>query len=130
MSNGIVAACLVGACTSSGSLELSLTLPSTPDLRPAGMTTITVLATSADMPQISNTSVLSGTSFTAGDLPVANNVQIDVLFRDISNRIVGLGQAPQLVDIKGDQTTKLTIPVRKPFIYAATGSMLYTYDPT
>src|SRR5512140_3076340 len=107
MRSKIVAACMLVGCTASGSLDLELTLPTAPDLRPAGMITVTVLATSPDMPQVANTSLLSGNGFTAGDLPVDNNVQIDVLLRDVSNRLVGVGQAPNLVDIVGDKTTKL-----------------------
>src|SRR5690606_6533084 len=36
----------------------------------------------------------------------------------------------ELVNIVGDEQIKLTIPVRRPFIYAASGSALYTFDPT
>ncbi|MDB4957202.1 MAG: hypothetical protein JWO36_4771 [Myxococcales bacterium] len=126
----IVAAYLVAGCTTSGSLELELTLPTAPDLRPAGMTTVTVLATSPDMPQTANTSLLSGNSFTAGDLPVDTNVQINVLLRDVSSRLVGVGQAPDPVDIVGNQATKVSIPVRRPFIYTSNGTNLFTFDPT
>ncbi len=105
-------------------------MPSTPDLRPAGMTTVTVLATSTEMQPIANTSEITGGHTSAGDLPVQNNVQIDVLLRDVSSRLVGVGEAPQLVDIKGDSETDLTIPVRRPFLYASDGSTLYTFDPT
>ena len=94
------------------------------------MTTVSVVATSPDIGSMSNTSVLNGQSFSAGELPVGNGVQIDVLFHDVSNRLVGVGEAPTLVDIKGDQTTTLTIPVRRPFVYASSGSKLYTFDPT
>ena len=101
-----------------------------PDLRPTGMTTVSVVATSPDLGSIANTSVLNGASFSAGELPVGNGVQIDVLFHDVSNRLVGVGEAPTLVDIVGDKTTKLTIPVRRPFVYASSGTKLYSYDPT
>jgi hypothetical protein len=94
------------------------------------MTTVTVLATSPDLPQTANTSLLTGNSFRAGELPVDSNVQINVLLRDVSSRLVGVGQAAELVDIVGNTTTKLSIPVRRPFIYASSGSMLMTFDPT
>ena len=127
-----VATLCVAACTQSGSLDLSLTLPTTPDLRPTGMTTISVVASSPDIGTLTHTSLLDqkGQTFSAGDLPVSNGVQIDVLFHDDSNRLVGVGEAPNLVDIVGDKTTQLTIPVRRPFIYASSGTKLFTYDPT
>ena len=57
-----------------------------------------------------------------------------MLFHDDSNRLVGVGEAPNLVNIVGDKATSLTIPVRRPFIYASantsTGTQLYSYDPT
>ncbi|HUJ60045.1 MAG TPA: hypothetical protein VLX92_16180 [Kofleriaceae bacterium] len=118
------------ACTTSGSLDLDLELPQSSGLRPQGMTTVTVLASSADMPETENTSLLDGSSFAAGDLPVDNQVQIDVLLRDESSRLVGVGEAEQRVDIVADRTTDLTIQVRKPFVYASDGKTLYSYDPT
>lgn len=118
----------LAGCTQSGSLDLELTLPTAPELRPNGMTTIEVLATSPEMEPIANRSVIDGNKFSAGDLPVGKDVQINVLLHDVSNRLVGLGEAPELVDIVGDKSTKLTIPVRRPFIYAASGTSLYTFD--
>ena len=125
-----LAACLLAGCLGTGSLDLELTLPVEPDLRPTGMTTITVLATSPDMDPIANRSALTGQTFSAGELPVGEDVQINVLLHDVSNRLVGLGEAPELVDIVGDEAATLTIPVRRPFIYASSGSALYTFDPT
>jgi hypothetical protein len=130
MRSACVAAWLLAGCLGTGSLDLELTLPTEPDLKPTGMTTITVLATSPEIDPIANRTVLTGTSFQAGELPVGDKMQINVLLHDVSNRLVGVGEAPELVDIKGDKKTKLTIPVRKPFVYATSGSSLYTYDPT
>jgi hypothetical protein len=126
----IAMVCVIG-CTSSGALELDLELPSTPDLKPSGMTTITVLATSPDIAPTANTSrIASDGSFSAGEFPVADDVSISVLLRNDSNRLVGIGEAASLVDIVGDDTTSLTIPVRKPFIYAGSGTSLYSFDAT
>lgn len=130
MRTAVVAAWLLAGCLGNGSLDLELTLPTEPDLRPTGMTTITVLATSPDMDPIANRTALTGPTFSAGELPVGEDMQINVLLHDVSNRLVGLGEAPELVDIVGDETTKLTIPVRRPFIYASSGTALYTFDPT
>jgi len=130
MRSAVVAAWLLAGCLGTGSLDLELTLPTEPDLKPTGMTTITVLAQSPEIPPIANRTVLTGSSFRAGELPVGENLQINVLLHDVSNRLVGLGEAPELVDIIGDKATKLAIPVRKPFIYASSGSALYTFDPT
>ncbi|HEY5921476.1 MAG TPA: hypothetical protein VIV11_07385 [Kofleriaceae bacterium] len=130
MRSAVVAAWLLAGCFGTGSLDLDLVLPTEPDLKPTGMTTITVLATSPELDPIANRTVLTGSSFSAGELPVAENVQINVLLHDVSNRLVGLGEAPELVDIVGDEKKTLTIPVRRPFIYASSGSALYTFDPT
>src|SRR3954471_12931352 len=121
---------LLAGCPQTGSLDLELSLPTVTELRPSGMTTVEVLATSPDMAPISNRSVIDGNHFSAGDLPVGDNVQINVLLHDVTNRLVGIGEAPQLVNIVGDKTTTVSIPVRKPFIYAASGTSLYTFDPT
>lgn len=119
------------ACTDPpGSLALTLTLPSQADLRPTGMTTVTVNATLPGESPISTTSVLVDNSFTAGDLPVATDVQVGVVLRDVSNRIVGVGEAGQTIEIESTATTQLSIPVRRPFIYAATGTSLVAFDPT
>jgi hypothetical protein len=130
MRSAVVAAWLLSGCLGTGSLDLALSLPTEPDLKPTGMTTITVLASSPDIDTVANRTVLTGTSFKAGELPVGNNVQINVLLHDVSNRLVGLGEAPELVDIVGDEKKTLSIPVRKPFIYASSGTALYTFDPT
>lgn len=125
---------LAAACTNSGALDLRLSLPTDPDLRPTGMTSVSVVASSAEIGTQTNTSILDptpgGQSFSAGDLPVGKNIQIDVLFHDDSNRLVGVGEGPNLIDLVGDKTTSLAIPVRKPFIYASSGTKLYSYDPT
>jgi hypothetical protein len=130
MRTAVVAAWLLAGCLGTGSLDLDLQLPTEPDLKPTGMTTVTVLATSPEMDTIANRTVLTGSTFQAGELPVGDNVQINVLLHDVSNRLVGLGEAPELVDIIGDQKKTLTIPVRKPFIYASSGTALYSFDPT
>jgi hypothetical protein len=130
MRSAVVAAWLLTGCLGTGSLDLDLTLPTEPDLKPTGMSTITVLASSPEMDTVANRTVLTGTTFKAGELPVGNGVQINVLLHDVSNRLVGLGEAPELVDIVGDEKKTLTIPVRKPFIYASSGTALVTFDPT
>src|SRR5881394_3565944 len=117
---------LLWGCTTQGSLDLQLSLPTAPELRPTGMTTVEVLATSPDLEPLANRSVLDGDSFSAGQMPVADKVQLSVLLHDVSNRLVGLGDAPQLVDIVGDKATKVTIPVRRPFVYAASGTALFS----
>jgi hypothetical protein len=130
MRSGFLVAFLLG-CTSTGSLDLELQLPSSMDLRPTGMQTITVLAQSPKMDPIANTAVIDKNDhFAAGDLPVGTDIQVDVLLRDFSSRLVGVGEAPQLVSVAGDQATQLSIPVRRPFVYASSGTDLYTFDPS
>jgi hypothetical protein len=128
MRSGFLVAFLAG-CTSTGSLDLELSLPTAMDLRPTGMQTITVIAQSPDLAPVENTAVIDKNGhFAAGDIPVGKGIQVDVLLRDFSSRLVGVGEAPQLVDVAGDQTSQLTIPVRKPFVYAASSSQLFSYD--
>jgi hypothetical protein len=121
---------LLAGCMTSGSLDLELELPSNADLRPTGMTTITVLATPPNGSPIANTAVIDGTHFSAGDLPIGNGVLIDVLLHDVSNRLVGVGEAPTPVDLPKNQATTVTMPVRRPFVYTSSGSALYSFDPT
>lgn len=124
-------ACLVTACNAGqGSLQLDLSLPMDPALRPSGMTTVTVTATFPGESPIATTSVIADNQFTAGDIPVGSDAQIGVVLRDVSNRIVGVGEAGQTVDIVGDEARQLTIPVRKPFVYASGATQLVSYDPT
>jgi hypothetical protein len=132
MRTGLVLACALFACQKSGALDLDLSLPSTAALRPANMSTISVVASSPAIGTVTNTSLLgsSGTTATAGELPVGSDVTIDVLFHDDESRLVGVGEADAPIDIVGDQTTTLSLPVRRPFVYAASGSGLFSYDPT
>lgn len=123
-------ACVIGGCTSGGSLDLSLELPSATDLRPTGMTTVTVLASSPAMAPVADTSAIGDGTFGAGDLPIGDNISIGVLLRNAANRLVGVGEAANPVRLSADQTTQLSVPVRRPFVYAASGSSIYTYDPT
>lgn len=125
-----LAAVATAAGCGEGALELTLALPSQADLRPAGMTTVTITATAPGESPIGNTSVLASGRVNVGDLPVGDDIQIGVVLRDVSNRIVGVGEAGQAVDIVGDKTVKLAIPVRRPFVYAASGTSLYSFDPT
>lgn len=124
--------CLLGCGgQGSGSLELTLSLPGQPDLRPSGMTTVTVTATFPGESPISTTSALDDNDrFAAGEFPVGEDVQLSVVLRDVSNRIVGVGEAGQTIDIVGDEATAISIPVRRPFIYASSNSALYSFDPT
>src|SRR5436309_1001372 len=128
MRSGFIVAFLAG-CTSTGSLDLELSLPTAADLRPAGAQTITVLAQSPDLAPVANTALIDKNGhFSAGDIPVGKDIQVDVLLRDFSSRLVGVGEAPQLIDVAGDQPAQLTIPVRKPFVYAASSTQLFSYD--
>src|SRR6187549_3808001 len=93
-----VASAAVG-CAGNGSFDLELVLPTDPTLRPTGMTTVTVTMTSGDSSPVSTTSVLDGTEFSAGDIAVADNVRIEVQLRDVSNRLVGVGETADPIDI-------------------------------
>ncbi len=126
----IVGAYALGACTSQGTFDLVLTLPTAPELRPTGMTTVTVVLTSGDESPVATTSVLEGNKFSAGDLGVAQDVRIEVQLRDVSNRLVGVGEASDLVDIVSGEQTTVSIPVRRPFVYASSGTSLFSFDPT
>ena len=121
---------VLGACTAQGSFDLVLTLPDNPELRPTGMTTVTVVLTSGDDQPIATTSVLDGNTFAGGDLEAARNVRIEVELRDVTNRLVGVGEASEPVDIVAGQATVVSIPVRRPFVYASNGVSLFSFDPT
>lgn len=123
-------ASMLGACGGDGSFDLQLVLPQDPMLRPDGMTTVTVTLTQGDGPPVATTSVLDGNSFSAGDLGVADDVRIDVQLRDVSNRLVGVGEAAELIDIRAGENTTVEIPVRRPFVYASNGTQLFSFDPT
>jgi hypothetical protein len=124
------AASSVLACTGEGSFDLELVLPTDPTLRPTGMTTVTVVMTSGDNPPVSTTSVLEGSVFTAGDVAVADDVRIEVQLRDVSNRLVGVGETADPIDIVAGESTSVSIAVRRPFVYASNGSALFSFDPT
>ncbi len=126
----LTCASLLSACGSVGSFDLELVLPQDPALRPNGMTTVTVTLTRGDETPVSTTSVLDGSSFSAGDLGVADDVRIEVQLRDVSNRLVGVGEADALVDIRAGENTSVVIPVRRPFVYASNGTQLFSFDPT
>ncbi len=120
----------LAGCPGEGSFDLQLVLPTDPALRPTGMTTVTVVLTTGDESPVATTSVLDGSSFAAGDLAVASNVHIEVQLRDVSNRLVGVGEAADLIDIVANESTSVSIPVRRPFVYASNGSALFSFDPT
>jgi hypothetical protein len=132
--NAVCAAGLViglgGCLTPSGSVDLVLTMPTDPDLQPQNMTTVDVIATGSNGIPITSQDEIIDNAFTAGNLPVENGVQIDVLLRDVSDGLVGVGESSQLVDVIGDKSTTLSMPVRRPFVYAADGSNLYSFDPS
>jgi hypothetical protein len=126
-------ACAWAGCLNTGGLDLDLSLPTDPDLRPANMSSISVVATSPTIGTITNTSLLgsgSGGTESAGELPVGSDVTIDVLFHDDESRLVGVGEAESAIDIVGNKTTTLAMPVRRPFVYTSSGTTLYSYDPT
>jgi hypothetical protein len=125
----VVAVCVVTGCTATGALDLQLSMPGSADLAPQGMTTITVLAQSPSM-DLANTAVITGSAFTAGDFPAGSGVDLEVLMYDDSTRLVGVGEASQPITISAQSTTSVSMPVRRPFVYAADGTTLYTFDPT
>jgi hypothetical protein len=126
----IVCALPILGCGGEGSFDLELVLPQDPALRPSGMTTVTVTLTTGDQPPVATTSVLDGNQFSAGDLAVANDVRVEVQLRDVSNRLVGVGEAAELIDILAGENTAVSIPVRRPFVYASNGTSLFSFDPT
>src|SRR5580704_14055579 len=91
-----VAACLMialaGGCTTTGALDLDLSLPTSSSLAPMGMTTITVLAQSPTI-DLANTAVIADNAFAAGDFPVGSGIDIDVLLHDTANTLLGVGEA-------------------------------------
>jgi hypothetical protein len=121
---------LVG-CGGGGRLDLVLDLPDDGDLRPAGMTTVTVVAQPFSGDPVETTSVIAGDqTFQAGDLPAGEPVAIQVELRDATGRLVGYGRALAPVELSVDEITEVRIAVRRPFVYAASSAGLFTFDPT
>jgi hypothetical protein len=126
----LLATVAASACSGKGSFELVLALPSDPGLRPTGMTTVTVVLTHPGEQPIATTSVLDGNEFSTGDLEVGTGIRIEVQLRDVSNRLVGVGESAEPIDIVADESVTVTIPVRRPFVYASNGAALFSFDPT
>jgi hypothetical protein len=123
-------ACSGGGCESDGSFELVLALPDDPALRPIGMTTVTVVMTEPGAQPVATTSVLDGEGFSVGDFGAAAAVRIEVQLRDVTNRLVGVGETAEPVDLVANAARVVEIPVRRPFIYASDGATLRSLDPT
>jgi len=117
-------------CGGGGRLDLVLDLPDDAMLRPSGMTTVTVVAQPFEDDPIETTSVLDGTHFEAGDLPAGDPLALSVELRDGTGRMVGFGRAADPIVLSVDDQVQLRIPVRRPFLYAASASGLFTFDPT
>jgi hypothetical protein len=121
-------------CGGSGRLELVLDLPEGDDLRPAGMTTVTVIAQPFEDDPVATTSVISNNRFEAGELPAGEPVSLQVALRDGTGRLVGYGQALEPIELSADSLTRVRIAVRRPFLYATSSAGptngLFTFDPT
>jgi hypothetical protein len=127
MRSGLALLCVAG-CSNAGSLELTLELPEDPVLRPEGMTSITLIATGPEL-AVANRSAYDGRDFSAGELPYANDVALSVQLHDDANQLVGAGNAGAAIDLTADGAT-VAIPMRRPFVYGASGAVLYAFDPT
>jgi hypothetical protein len=117
-------------CGGGGRLDLVLDLPEDPALRPEGMATVTVVAQPFEDDPVETTSVLDGTHFEAGDLPAGEAVAIAVELRDGTSRMVGYGRGDAPVELSADDAIQQRIFVRRPFLYAASATGLFTFDPT
>lgn len=125
-----LAAGLAG-CGGGGRLDLVLDLPDNDQLRPEGMTTVTVVAQPFSDDPVETTSVIAADeSFQAGDLPAGEPVALAVELRDGTGRLVGYGRAQKPVELSVDDLTQVTIQVRRPFLYASSANGLFTFDPT
>jgi hypothetical protein len=121
----------VAGCTTSAGLEIDLAMPDVDTLRPVNMTAITVIATPRGQAPIESTSPLTGASpFAGGELPGNRAVSLSLGLRDVSNRLVGYGESTAPFDIATDRETRVSVPVRRPFVYASDGAMLRAFDPT
>ncbi|MBX3160885.1 MAG: hypothetical protein KF773_33275 [Deltaproteobacteria bacterium] len=129
---GTVAALFVlGACAEapSGNLNLVLTLPGEGDLRPEGMTMVAVAVRTADGSESVTTTPLDGTRFSAGEVKDGLPIFLSVQLRDIQNTLVGFGSLDEpFTPTVSEQ--EVTIAVRKPIVYVATGGAPHTIDTT
>lgn len=121
----------LAACGGGGRLDLVLDLPDSDQLRPEGMTTVTVVAQPfADDPVETTSVIAANDTFQAGDLPAGEPVALAVELRDETGRLVGYGRAQNPVELSVNDLTQVRIQVRRPFLYAASTSGLFTFDPT
>ena len=120
-----------GVTVGSGSLELTLTLPTEPDLRPTGMTTVRSTATAPgdvaglDHERARRQPVRRGRS--PGRRGRPDRASCCATSRTGSS---ASARPARPIDIVGDEATALAIPVRRPFVYASSGTALYSFDPT
>lgn len=127
----------LAACDDPGSLTLRLDLPTDLQLRPAGMTTVTVETRAPDEPTRVVTTPIEfdqaghGT-FDVGELPRLPSATVTVALRTAAGRLVGYGAASDAVDLSEGADVALSIPVRRPLIYVGNrdGGDLRAMDPT
>jgi hypothetical protein len=98
------------------------------------MATITVIARRQGEDSITTTSPIrmsnGAATFDSGDLPVDEVIELSVEIRSVSSRLVGYGVAPTPFTPRGGEVIDVEVPVRKPFIYVASGSQVRTIDPS
>jgi hypothetical protein len=129
--NRLLVTCGALAACGTPSLELALELPDDPALRPQGMTTVTLEAR-LETTTISTTAPIdfddSGRGyFDLGNLELEGSGEFSVELRSATERLVGFGQAAQEV-AASDGDNRVIIPVRRPFVYTASGSGMFTFD--
>jgi hypothetical protein len=131
---GSVAAGLAGCVDGAGSLALVLQLPPPGDLRPTGMTSISVstqvtgeTANVRTTPLVMNGGALS---FAAGDVAAGAPLRLGVELRDVDNRLVGVGEVDAPVTPARTGITTVDVAVRKPLIYVAGAGAVITLDTT
>jgi hypothetical protein len=125
---------VLAGCLGEGSVDLHLRLPADQALRPTEMSTITVVARRQGEDSITTTSPIrmSGgrATFDSGDLPVDDVIELSVELRSTSGRLVGYGVAPTPFTPRAGESVDVDVPVRKPFIYVASGVAVRTIDPS
>jgi hypothetical protein len=126
---------LLVACTAGcgvGSVDLVLDLPADADLAPVGARTVTlVTAAPGNTPRATTSEIAADGSFDLGKLPVDDGLSVSVVLRSPTQRVVGYGEAPGLVDVVPRDVVEVDVPMRRPFAYlTGAGANLQAFDTT
>jgi hypothetical protein len=90
-----------------------------------------LIVRSPDGPPRATTSAIDeGTRFSLGELPVGDDLELEVELRSATQRLVGFGRSKGPIEVSADRDAEVVIPIRRPYIYTSGSADLSTIDPT